>query len=232
MQNELRQTQLELEGLKSSIAVTEAQLQRLKAEKKQLKAYAIQLKEKSEPFEINSNLWEKNKATLTNLISEIRPLHLELSEQIEIISSLKLRYIQLLTSLGQPVSQAMVESTDSSLFTATNSMETAAMLCDCAEMKGFVTSTAPKSSMSSGIVASSTTAALMQGVASPPPIKIVIKSDELQEIETASKEEYDDRGSESDASEESPILKSVKSSLWEIGSTMLEVEESIDKLLR
>lgn len=229
------------------MAVTDSQLQRLKAEKKQLKTYAIQLKEKSETLEINSQLWEKNKATLTNLISEIRPLHLELSEQIEIISSLKMRYVQLLTSLGQPVSQAMVESTDSSLFTATNSMETASMLCDCAEMKGFVNSTNANGTQT-GIIASSTSSALMQGMtsthasSSPSPIKIQIKSDELQEIESTTshpssyhrdhshEEQRDSR--ESEDSDDSPILKSVKSSLWEFGSTMLEVEESIDKLLR
>jgi hypothetical protein len=223
------------------MAVTESQLQRHKAEKKQLKAYAIQLKEKSEALEATAALWERNKATLTNLVTEIRPLHLELSEQIEIISSLKLRYVQLLSSLGQPsVSQTMVESTDSILFTANNSIQTATMLCEFAEMKGYLPP--PSSSVPSNGEGNSSSSG---GVTSPSsPLKIQIKSEELNEISAsqlpglqshvrraaAAAAEEDPR--ESEESDDSPILKSVKSSLWEFGATMLEVEESIDKLLR
>jgi hypothetical protein len=228
-----------LEGLKSSMAVTESQLQRQKAEKKQLKTYAIQLKEKSEALEATAALWEKNKATLTNLVMEIRPLHLELSEQIEIISSLKFRYVQLLSSLGQPsVSQSMVESTDALLFTANNSTQTAAMLCECAEMKGYLPPSAS--------TPYPTPASRSSGEGSIPPsspLQIQIKSEELNEISASQMPPRrpaaavegsggaDDQR-ESEESDDSPILKSVKSSLWEFGATMLEVEESIDKLLR
>lgn len=210
------------------MAVTESQLQRQKAEKKQLKAYAIQLKEKSESLEATAALWEKNKATLTNLVAEIRPLHLELSEQIEIISSLKLRYVQLLSSLGQPsVSQTMVESTDSVIFTANNSIQTATMLCEFAEMKGYLPPQNREASRRD-----------IDGVITSPssPLKIQIKSDELKEIATSQRgvpaHAAEDNPRESEESDESPILKSVKSSLWDFGATMLEVEESIDKLLR
>ena len=229
LQNELREAQLELESLKSTMAVTESQLQRQKAEKKQLKTYAIQLKEKSESLEATAALWEKNKATLTNLVAEIRPLHLELSEQIEIISSLKLRYVQLLSSLGQPsVSQTMVDSTDSVIFTANNSIQTATMLCEFAEMKGYLPPQNREASRRN-----------IDGAITSPssPIKIQIKSDELNEIAASQKgvptaHAAEDNSRESEESDESPILKSVKSSLWDFGATMLEVEESIDKLLR
>jgi hypothetical protein len=238
------------------MAVVEAQLQRQKAEKKQLKAYAIQLKEKLETLEVSSSLWMKNKDTLTNLINEIRPLHLELSEQIEIISSLKGRYIQLLTSLGQsPVGGGTtMDSTDILLFEANNSVQTAAMLCDCAVMKGFVTpspatATATREEEGQGFATASSASALVAGRGTPSsssglsspvppssPIKIQIRAEELDEIVAATGGSQAQQQRESEESEEeeeeSPIINAVKSSLWEFGATMLEVESSIDKLLR
>jgi hypothetical protein len=232
------------------MAVVESQLQRQKAEKKQLKTYAIQLKEKCESLEVTSGLWTKSKDTLANLISEIRPLHLELSEQIEIISSLKGRYIQLLTGLGQPTAASMMDSTDSLLFAANNSVQTAAMLCECAEMKGFVTKPPPvaakvtRGSTGKEGLTTASSSAFMEGTsgeepssAPSSPIKIQIRAEELSEISATASPGSVGRSSqepqrESEESEESPIINAVKSSLWEFGATMLEVESSIDKLLR
>lgn len=237
----------------------DSQLQRHKSEKKQLKSYALQLKEKNESLEKYANLWNQNQSVLVNLISEIRPLRLELSEQIEIISSLKLRYIEILSNYNKSVTHnQFTESTNQLLETANHSIHTSEMLCSYAEMKHLVPSSSSSSSSSTVAAASITNKSKNEvEVENPPiakePLKIQINTKELTEIISSTpkknstptviqKQESDDSDEENnqesgkvsaaEEEEEDSLLNSVKSSLWEFGTTMLDVEESIDKFLR
>lgn len=140
MQASLRDKIFELSGaqeqLQSSNAVLESNIQRLKSEKKQLKAYALQQKEQAQSAENTVAQWEAKRAVLENLLAEISPLREELTSHIKNLEKIKHKYV-FSSSDGSALDEVLVEQTDNSLFAATNSVGSAEMLSEFAELKGF-----------------------------------------------------------------------------------------------
>jgi hypothetical protein len=153
------------EKLQSANAVLDSQVVRLKAEKKQLKAYALQLKEKAEGTEAAFLELQGKKSSLENLLAEIAPLSEELRNQLKILEKMKNKYISEASSGsgGIGLSEELVEATDVSMFSATNSADSADMLSEFAALKGFVANKTAQPARSSPSKQSTTTATSTDG---------------------------------------------------------------------
>ena len=121
--------------MQSANAVLDAQVQRLKSEKKQLKAYALQQKESAESTQNIIDMWESKKSTLENLLSEILPLREELRSQVKNLEKLKNKYVY--SNDDNALDETLVEGTDIAIFSAGNSIGSAEMLSEFAELKGY-----------------------------------------------------------------------------------------------
>mmetsp|Transcript_15914 Transcript_15914/g.23971 ORF Transcript_15914/g.23971 Transcript_15914/m.23971 type:complete len:645 (-) Transcript_15914:76-2010(-) len=198
--SQLHELTVDLEQQKSAATVSEAQIQRLKGEKKQLKTYALQLKTKAEELEESAGLWNTARDTVNNLVHELGPLRKELGEQIASLEMFKQRFAAAIAELPPTEgSGALMEDGTAALFCANNSASTATMMCEFAEMKGIV----PAGTSSRSV-----------------------------ELSTGPVNTSDMPSNENGPDRKSSLIDTMKLSLRDIGNTMLEAEQSFDKLLQ